>query len=123
MRLLKGCEKMNIMIYASKKNFDVQKAERYFKERRIPFTSVDLKKHKMGPRELQLFVKAAGSARQLIDPDAKGEKADYARHLTLENIIFDLLVENPTLMKSPIVRNGNKVTIGFHPEEWEKWED
>ena len=113
---------MNIQIYAGKKNFDVQKAERYFKERRIAFTSVDLKKHKMGARELQLFVKAAGSARALLDPEAKGEKADYARHLTLENIIFDLILENPVLMKSPIVRNGNKVTLGFCPEVWEKWE-
>ena len=111
---------MNIMIYASKKNFDVQKAERFYKERKIPFTSVDIKKHKLGARELQLFVKAAGSARALLDPDAKGEKADYARHLTLENIIFDLILENPTLMKTPIVRDGNKVTIGFHQEDWEK---
>lgn len=115
----KGCDRMNIMIYASKKNFDVQKAERFFKERKIPFTSVDIKKHKLGARELTLFVKAAGSARALLDPDAKGEKADYARHLTLENIIFDLILENPTLMRTPIVRDGNKVKIGFRQEDWE----
>ncbi|MBQ3079319.1 MAG: ArsC family transcriptional regulator [Clostridia bacterium] len=112
---------MNIQIYAGKKNFDVQKSERYFKERKIPFTSVDLKKHKLGARELMLFIRAAGSARALIDPDAKGEKADYIRHLTLENIIADVLLENPTLLKSPIVRNGNQLTIGFQPEVWAEW--
>ena len=37
---------MNIQIYASKKNPDVLKAERFFKERRIPYQMVDLKKHK-----------------------------------------------------------------------------
>ncbi len=112
---------MNIQIYASKKNFDVQKAERYFKERRIPFTSVDMKKHKLGARELQLFIRAAGSVKQLLDPDAKGEKADYVRHLTLDNIIQEVILENPSLMKAPIVRNGNQVTIGFQPDIWAEW--
>ena len=35
---------MNIQIYAHKRDFEVQKAERYFKERRIPFQFVDLNK-------------------------------------------------------------------------------
>ena len=43
---------MNIQIYALKKNFDVQKAERYFKERSIKFQSIDLSKKPMGAREL-----------------------------------------------------------------------
>jgi len=112
---------MNVQIYASKKNFDVQKAERWFKERRIPFTSVDMKKHKLGARELQLFARAAGGVRALVDTDAKGEKADYARQLSIESILTDVLLENPTLLKAPIVRNGTSVTIGFHPEVWESW--
>lgn len=112
---------MNVMIYAAKKNFDVQKAERYFKERRIPFVSVDLKKHKLGQRELQLFVRAAGSARALVDPDAKGDKADYIHQLSIETVISEILLETPTLLRSPIVRDGNKVTVGFCPEIWESW--
>ena len=35
---------MNIQIYVNKKNPDVLKAERFFKERRIPYQLVDLKK-------------------------------------------------------------------------------
>lgn len=46
---------MNIQIYAAKKNPDVLKAERFFKERRIPYQMMDLKKHKLGRRELELF--------------------------------------------------------------------
>ena len=112
---------MNIQIYATKKNFDVQKAERYFKERRIPFTSVDLKKHKIGPKEMALFVRTAGSARALVDQDAKGEKADYVRQLSIESVITEVLMENPSLMRGPIVRDGNRITIGFTPEIWETW--
>nr|HML47556.1 ArsC family transcriptional regulator [Clostridia bacterium] len=39
---------MAIQIYTFKKNFDTQKAERYFKERRIPYQLVDLTRTKMG---------------------------------------------------------------------------
>ena len=80
-----------------------------------------MKKHKLGARELQLFARAAGGVRALVDPDAKGEKADYARQLSIESILTDVLLENPTLLKAPIVRNGTSVTIGFHPELWEGW--
>ena len=42
-----------IQLYISKKNFDAQKAERFFKERRVQVQVMDLKKHKLGERELQ----------------------------------------------------------------------
>ena len=62
---------MNIQIYVNKKNPDVLKAERFFKERRIPYQMMDLKKHKLGKKELDLFVRAAGSARALVDREGK----------------------------------------------------
>ena len=37
---------MNIQIYGAKKCFDTKKAERYFKERKIPFQSIDI--HRFG---------------------------------------------------------------------------
>ena len=61
---------MNIQIYSGKKNFDTQKAERYFKERRIPFQAMDLKKHKLGEREIRLMLDAVGME-QLIDREDK----------------------------------------------------
>ena len=64
---------MNIQIYAAKKNPDVLKAERFFKERRISYQMMDLKKHKLGRRELELFARAAGGAQALVD--RSGQKA------------------------------------------------
>jgi len=113
---------MNVMIYSLKKNFDVQKAERWFKERRIQTTNVDLAKHRLGAKELQLFARAAGSCKNLVSQDAKGPRADYVRQLSIEDIIFDELLANPSLIRTPIVRNGNKVSFGFTPEIWESWE-
>ena len=32
------------------------------------------------------------------------------------------LFDNPQLFRTPIVRNGREVTVGYCPEIWAKWE-
>ncbi len=112
---------MNIQIYFAKKNFDVQKAERFLKERRVPFTEVDVKKHAPGAREIRLFAQAAGGMRALVDREAKGSRADYVKQLSIESVIEQELSENPALMRLPIVRNGQKAVIGYDEAVLENW--
>ena len=52
---------MNIQIFGKSKCFDTKKAERYFKERRIPFQSIDLKKYGMSSREFDSVLRAVGA--------------------------------------------------------------
>ena len=112
---------MNIQIYSGKKNFDVQKAERYFKERRIPFQTLDLKKHRLGEREIRLMLSAIGRE-QLIDREDKKVKEHPACYYDRDELLIPAIQENPWLLKTPVVRNGNKVTTGFRPDVWETWE-
>lgn len=51
---------MNIQIFGKSKCFDTKKAERYFKERRIPFQSIDLKAYGMSGREFDSVLRAVG---------------------------------------------------------------
>lgn len=111
---------MNIQIYAAKKNFDVQKAERYFKERQIPFQSLDLKKHRLGEREIRLMLNAAG-IENLLDREDKRVKEHPACYYDRAELLIPAIQENPWLLKTPIVRNGNQITIGFRPEIWDLW--
>ena len=111
---------MNIQIYSGKKNFDTQKAERFFKERRIPFQSLDLKKHRLGEREIRLMISAIGLI-ELIDREDKKVKEHPACYYDRESLLIPAIRENPWLLKTPIVRNGNKVTSGYQPEVWESW--
>ena len=110
---------MNIQIYALKKNFDTQKAERFFKERRVPYQLLDLKKHKLGQRELALFARRLG-AENLLDEKAKG--AELVKYLARPEDRLEKLLEQPELLRTPIVRNGKKATVGYVPEVWETWE-
>ena len=111
---------MNVQIYYYKRNFDVQKAERYFKERRIPFQALDLKKHKLGEREIRMMISAIG-IEKLIDREDKKVKEHPACYYDRAELLIPAIQENPWLLKTPIVRNGNKMTSGYQPEEWEKW--
>lgn len=112
---------LNIQIYALKKNFDVQKAERFFKERRIPFQTVDLKKHRPGQREIELFCRAAGGAYQLVARQSTQVMSHPVAHTSDEGIIREYFMEDPSFMRLPIVRCGNKVTIGADEAVWKSW--
>ena len=111
---------MNIQIYALKRNFDTQKAERFFKERRIPYQLLDLKKHKLGQRELSLFARRLG-AENLVDRKNPDAMSHPLAHTDDAAYILEALAENPRFLRTPIVRNGEQVTLGADEKTWEEW--
>ena len=111
---------MNVQIFALKKNFDVQKAERWFKERRIPCQFVDLGKRGMSPRELESVYRAVGLTALVRAGDSDWE-SHYVRQLKDAREALRILAEKPGLLNTPIVRNGSKATVGYCPEVWENW--
>ena len=112
---------MNIQIYGVKKCFDTKKAERYFKERKIKYQFIDLNMVGLGKRELETVRNAVGLS-NLIDKECK----DYERlnlHRIINNSVKEeILLNNPKLYKTPIVRNGKLATVGYEPKVWESWE-
>ena len=111
---------MNIQIYCGKKKFDAQKAERWFKERRIPFQALDLKKHRLGEREVRLMLSVIG-AEELIDRTDKKVREHPACYYDKAELLIPAIQEAPWLLKLPIVRDGNRITVGYKPEVWETW--
>ena len=112
---------MNIQIFMGKKNFDCQKAERWFKERRITYQTVDLNKKGMSPRELDSVAAEVGLL-NLIDTESKKYAESALRFMSDKAMIRAQLLENPWLIRCPIVRNGRKATVGYCPEVWQNWE-
>ena len=111
---------MNIQIYFKKCNPDVLKAERFFKERRIPYQMVDLKKHHPGEKEIALFARGR-DIKELVDRSTPKAMEKPIAHFTTESLILSGLLEDPTALVTPIVRNGNKVTIGVDESTWKTW--
>ncbi|MBR2742774.1 MAG: arsenate reductase family protein [Clostridia bacterium] len=112
---------MNIQIFGKSKCFDTKKAERYFKERRIKYQFIDIMRYPMSRGEYQ-SVKAAVGMAALIDEKSKDYERLYIKYLSPESAIEEKLLENPGLMKTPVVRNGKKATVGYAPEVWSEWE-
>lgn len=112
---------MNIQIYYNKKNPDVLKAERFFKERRVPYQLVDLKKHRLGERELRLFAGNPGGARALVERAGKAALERPVAHMTTDSLILGELLADSSALVSPIVRNGSAVTLGADEATWRRW--
>lgn len=113
---------MNIQIFGVTKSADTRKAERYFKERRIKFQSVDLKKYGMSGGEFDSVLRAVGGIENLIDWDSKSPDLDLIRYMAETVDKEDKVFENQMLIKMPVVRNGKKATVGYCPEIWGSWE-
>ena len=111
---------MNIQIFGTKKCFDTKKAERFFKERKIPFQFIDLNEKSMSKGEFNSILNSI-NINDLINVKTK----DYTK-LTFNNIRSseikaELLLKNQKVMNTPIVRNGKEATVGYKIEVWNKW--
>lgn len=112
---------MNIQIFGKGKCFDTKKAERYFKERRIPYQYVDLLRYGLSGKEFDSVLRSIGGIDNLIDWDSKSPEVTLMRYMEDKIAKEDKVFDNPALMRTPIVRNGKMATVGYCPEEWAKW--
>ena len=113
---------MNIQIFGKSKCFDTKKAERYFKERRIKYQYIDLNRYGMSGKEFDSVLRAVGGIDNLIDWESKSEQITLMKYMDDKRAKEDKVFDEPTLMKTPIVRNGKLATAGYQPETWSKWE-
>lgn len=112
---------MNIQIFGIKKCFDTKKAERYFKERKIKYQFIDLNIKGLSKGELQ-SIKSEIGLNELINKDSREYKKTNIGSIRTDSVKEDLLLNNPKLYKTPIVRNGKKATVGYEPEVWKEWD-
>lgn len=113
---------MNIQIFGKSKCFDTKKAQRYFKERGISFQFIDMAQKGMSKGEYNSVKQAVGGMDKLIDEKTKDQQTYLLIKYLAEEDKEEKLLENPKLLKTPIVRNGKKATVGYEPEIWNKWD-
>lgn len=113
---------MNIQIFGKGKCFDTKKAERYFKERRIKYQYIDLLRYGMSGKEFDCVLRAVGGIDNLIDWDSKSQATTLMKYMDDKSAKEDKVFDDPSLMKTPVVRNGKLATVGYQPDAWAKWE-
>ena len=112
---------MEVQVFGTRGCADTRKAQRFFSERRVKVHFVDLKERAASKGELRRFAQKFG-VDALVDRDSKRfaalglKQAHYGEAKWLE-----ILEEEPLILKTPLVRRSNDVTIGFQDEIWRGW--
>lgn len=109
---------MNLQIFGWKNCKNTKKAERFFKERRIPFQLIDLKKKDISAGELKSILGTV-KLEELLDKETTAYKKGGYQYKDFN--VLEEIQENPALLKTPIVRNAKKATSGLAEEIWQKW--
>lgn len=85
--------------------------------------NIDLLRYGMSNGEFESVLRAVGGIDKLIDWEKKSPEIDLLRYTDDRLAKEDKVFEHPELMKTPVVRNGKKATVGYCPEVWKKWEE
>ncbi len=112
---------MQVQIVGVKKHADTRKAQRFFADRRIQVHFVDFKVRAPSPGELRRFAQKFG-VQILIDRDSRKFADLGLQHAQLsEERWIEKLSEQPLLLKMPLVRNQNRLTVGLAEADWKTW--
>lgn len=112
---------MEVQIFGVKKSADTRKALRFFAERRIKTHFVDLNERAASLGELRRFAQKFGVG-ALIDSSAARFQDLGLRHARMsDDTWLNKLVDEPLLLRMPLVRSGNQFTIGLHEDTWKQW--
>lgn len=58
----------------------------------------------------------------LINTKCKEYKTLNVENIRNSSVKEELLLKNPKLYRTPIVRNGKQATVGYEPDIWKEWE-
>src|SRR6185503_1764444 len=112
---------MEVQIFGVKKSADTRKALRFFAERRIKTHFVDLMERSASLGELRRFAQKFGAA-ALVDRDSRRFDELGLRYAQLSDERWlEKLADEPLLLRMPLVRNGNNLTIGPQESTWKIW--
>lgn len=104
-----------VQIIGTKKCKDTSKALRYFQERGIKPAFLDLNEKPLSKGELENITKAI-NIEDLIDKTSREYEKQNLKYMQFD--IFEKLLEFPLLIKTPILRYGKKVILGYKPEKF-----
>lgn len=113
---------MNIQIFGTMKCFDTKKAQRHFKERGVKFQFIDMKQKAMSKGEYASVFRAVGGLDKMIDTKCKDRDMLALIKYLNDEAKYEKVFENQHLIVTPVVRNGQKATVGYVPEIWKTWD-
>jgi arsenate reductase len=113
-----------IQIFGTTKCKTTRAAQRFFAERRLKVQVVDLHEKGLSKGELASVARAVGGMRALYDAEGTRAKDRGLAHLgPTEARLAELLLEDPLLLRTPIVRDGARAAVGAAEATWRAFAD
>jgi arsenate reductase-like glutaredoxin family protein len=110
-----------VQIFGRRDSRDTQKALRFFKERRVPVSFVDVATRPPAPGELRRFRERLGAA-ALLDSDGALYRERGIAYLRMnDDEMVARVLEEPRLLRLPLVRFGSDVSVGLAERLWAGW--
>lgn len=112
---------MEVQIFGSKKSADTRSALRFFAERRVKTHFVDFAVRGPAIGELTRFAQKFGVT-GILDQDSKRfHELGWASARYPDSRWLEKLSEEPMVLRMPLVRWQQRLTVGAAEPEWKLW--
>ena len=112
---------MEVQVFGTKKSAETRKALRFFSERRIKAHFVDLNERAASLGELKRFAQKFGVEKMLDRESKRFAELGLRQAMYSPDYWLSKLADEPLLLRMPLVRNGNKLSIGDAEGDWKAW--
>jgi arsenate reductase-like glutaredoxin family protein len=111
----------DIQVFGTDDSQATRAALRFFRERRVVASYVNLRKRPIAPGELRRFIERLGP-RALLDESSRPYRDGGLAYLRMDDAeIVERLLADQRLLRLPLVRHGNEVTSGREETTWNGW--
>ena len=112
---------MEVQIFGVKKSPETRAALRFFAERRIRVHFVDVLERPAAKGELTRFVQKFGTQALIDRGSRRFAELGLAAAARSDERWLELLVAEPLLLKLPLVRYQQQLTVGPAEDIWRIW--
>jgi arsenate reductase len=110
-----------VQVFGRKDSRPTQAAVRFFRERRISVSLVDVGGRPPAPTELRRFAQRLGP-RALLDAEARAYRDLGLAYLSMDDDeVLERLIADPRLLRLPLVRAGDRFSAGPAEAVWKSW--
>ncbi len=112
---------MEVQVFGTRKSAETRKALRFFAERRVKTHFVDLTQRAASAGELRRFAQKLG-VNALVDRESMRFR-ELGLHAAAHSEArwLERLAEEPLLLRQPLVRWQNRLTVGDGEAECREW--
>ena len=95
--------------------------ELYFEKNDMEGFIIDMKEKGMSKGEFNSVAQVNGGLENMINWDGKDKDLLALIKYTADEDKLEKVLENPQVLKTPVVRNGKQSTLGYQPDIWKGW--